>query len=253
MPRKSLSAIGRAMAVCAALARHRTGTTFTVLKKSCGSLPAPTLSRLLKALMAEGLVAKSGSGANYVLGEKFIALAKLASGALSPADAIRPVIEALTVETGESTAFFRPSGAAIELLVKIEQPESFHFMAVGRKNRNIGANGFGQVCLAYMDTQQQKSIISSLENKPAIPLQKFVARLNKIREEKFFFENSEAKAGVIRFAAPVFTGENGAFAGVLGIAVIARSIGPLQKENFKKAVMDAARRASVLLQELNFT
>lgn len=85
-------------------------------------LPRATAHRLLSALVAHGLVARSGSA--YSLGPRLARLGTAALAGPGLADTARPVLEALRDRTGESAQLYLPRGEVRVCVVSLESPHS---------------------------------------------------------------------------------------------------------------------------------
>jgi DNA-binding IclR family transcriptional regulator len=234
----NLVGLRRGFDVLRHLAANQEGIPFNRLADLTG-LPAPTLSRILKVLVDEGMISKNGV---YALGQEFIALARLATGAASRAELLQGLLENLGRATGESAAYYEFRGLDITCIAKAEQSESFHYMAIGNLNSRVLLNAFGQVCIAFLDADEQKQVLGKADPGPCIPRADFRVRLKQIHEECIFVENGEANPSLIRIVAPVFDGE--ALAGSLGITLLKRKLSKGVIENLKREVMAAAAEAS---------
>jgi DNA-binding IclR family transcriptional regulator len=99
------------------------GLSFGELRRGLADLPAPTLSRLLKALLAAGYAARTPSGV-YARGPELEALGREVSSGGTLEDAARAVLADFTRRTGESAAFARFYGDRLVLVDKVEVADS---------------------------------------------------------------------------------------------------------------------------------
>jgi len=247
--KRQLKGLRRGFNIIQHLASSSEGITFNRLRSLC-SLPAPTLSRVLKVLIELNMVEKDRA---YRLGRGFMKIARTASGRISREEIIKPVLDRLAHRTGESAAYFEPEGTAIILRAKSEQGESWHYMDIGNRNQRITRNGFGQVCCAFTTAKRRKRILEEVYEPPQIGKKQFNKRMDSIREKGIYFEQGEASHAVQRFTAPVLERNNEAFAGSIGITMMKRRLTAAEKEQFSTQVQQAAQDASRLLSRHTFS
>ncbi|MCX7935912.1 MAG: helix-turn-helix domain-containing protein, partial [Planctomycetota bacterium] len=144
-----LAALRRGFAILGRLAQARRGCAFSELRQAAGGVSAASLSRLLKVMRDEGLVARDDKTGIYTLGQNFLALARTAIGNRSPAEIVSPILERLAQETGESAAWFELNGDQPFLAAKSEVADGFHYIAVGQRMPRVLPHGFGMVIAAW--------------------------------------------------------------------------------------------------------
>ena len=116
-PKQSLPALSRGLRVLRALAESKSGDlTFGKLQGVLQDCPAPTLSRLLKALQAEGYVEKTPAG-QYVRGAEMEILAQSLAGGFSLVEAALLAMRRYALETAESIGF----GQLLELPLSADE------------------------------------------------------------------------------------------------------------------------------------
>ena len=182
-------------------------------------LPAPTLSRVLKALVDEAIIDKVSDKGPYRLGLRFKSMAEICLRPANLADAIQPFLKNLASITAETAACFAWKTDKVEMIAKAETEDSVHLIDPGQTNNKLCQNGFAQVCLAF---QSEAIIAQTLAESPWKPLlqeEAFRQRLDDIRTNRLLIEVGEAKADRARIVSPLFFGEDGMFAGSLGIAL----------------------------------
>lgn len=130
--RPAIPALARGLGVLRRLAAAgQEGAAFGELRRGLGELPAPTLSRLLKALVAAGYARKTPAG-RYARGPELDALGRELNSGGSLEDAARRVLAGYTRRTGESVAFARFYGDRLVLVDKVEVPDSFKLAPRGQ-------------------------------------------------------------------------------------------------------------------------
>jgi len=242
-----LAPLRRGIVILKALAEHDGWMSFTKLTEACGDLAAPTLSRLLKVMVEEQLVEKHPENGNYRPGKAFLILAKTALYGMPWAETIQPVVDSLAQQTKQSAAFFRFDHDAIIMIAKFEIPDSCHYIPLHARNTGIIHHGFAQPILAYLPREQLQQIIAIRSTQLTEPLSTYYKLLSKVRDEGFCIEEERSRQNWVRFTAPVFGGMAREPIASIGISVIIRSFKQEGIEIFRRAVQDAARRASQLL------
>lgn len=217
MEAKQAGMIGlkRGIDILEIVAAAQSDLSFGELQKRCDDLPAPTLSRLLKALTEQGVIEKVADQGPYRIGVRFVNIAKTLTGGLTKEERIQRVLVKLSKETGESSAYFELDDLSIKLIAKHEMPEGMHILEVGQRNRRILRNGFGQVCVAFQDEETISRILKDCFEPPLFGECEYRERLKRIREDGYFVERHEALENRMRIAAPVFLGKK-AFIGSIG-------------------------------------
>jgi IclR family acetate operon transcriptional repressor len=240
--KQPLLGLRRGIDIIRLLASSSEGIPFNRLRSLCG-LPAPTLSRVLKALVEERMVEK---GATYKLGRGFMDIAHTALGSISREEIIQPILDRLGIMTGESAGYFELEDTAIVIKAKSEQGQSWHYSDIGKRNERITRNGFGQVCIACISEKKQRQILKKASESPVISRQQFIKRMDNILKKGIYFEQGEAAPAVQRFVAPVFQGE-AILAGAIGITMLKHPLKAAEKKEFCAQVQQAAADASRLL------
>ncbi len=233
----------RAFEILRGLAAASSGMAFSELRQL--GLAAPTLSRLLRALVDIGAVVKDDSG-RYRLGPVTHELALAVLDQLPRESRLRPCLESLARDTGESVAYYEAVAGQLMVKAKIEVPESFHYMSVGGINRQF-AHGFRTVALAFLDGAEKRLLAEQVDD-PAAESAELQATLASVREKRIYHEIAETAPGFQRLAAPVFHGRQGRLAGVIGITFAKGRYRRQQLTQLRSAVSNAALAATDLLK-----
>lgn len=243
----------RSQAVLSQLARRRDGCTFSHLRTIEEGLTASSLSRLLKAMQAENMVAKDERTGLYHLHDEFVRLARETVGMVPPHERLQPLITALAQSTGESAAWFEcvPTGAV--LMAKTEMANGFHYMDVGRDIiGNPLGHGVGQVLMAFLP---EADVCDRLQRLGPLPIaeQDYRRRLDEIRRGQVILNDlrMDGTAPYTRMARPVFRGDGGALIGVLLITVLPTAATAQSKERMAESVVSSAARATEMLAWLD--
>jgi DNA-binding IclR family transcriptional regulator len=217
MPDRLPLSFDRALAVADVLASGPRG--FSELRAGLGGLAAPTLSRLLRALVAAGLVSKREDG--YRVGPRLERTARRLVGGLDPATLVEPVLGQLAETTGDSAAFYGWQDGGMTLRAKHEVPESFHYMPIGQPVPELTLHGFAQALVAALPEHERRACWRRCPARQR-GLAEFIARTAVIRRDGFVIERGEHKSGVTRVAAAVRAGADGDVLGSLGVSTLSR-------------------------------
>lgn len=141
-------AIGRAFAVLRQVARA--GATGVRLTEVAGAaaLKVPTTSRLLKALIAEGLVTYDERTRAYHVGTEFLALSAIANATGSWTDRLIPILGGLTDQLGDTSYLMirRGDDALCTAVMEGRNPIRVMTLRIG----DVRPLGVGAACLAML-------------------------------------------------------------------------------------------------------
>jgi DNA-binding IclR family transcriptional regulator len=241
-----LPAVRRSAAILRILATRPGGCSFSELLTCGGRLSPASLSRLLKVLADEGLVAKDSMSGAYVVGAELLRLACGVRDAVSPRDVVQPVLDALAADTRQSAAFYEPETTGAVLTAKAEIEEGFHYIRVFQRMPELPRHGFGQVLLAFTPAAVRRRWAGARWPTAAAA---YARRLTAVRRGLVVLPDwaPSGGRGLIRLAAPVFRGGGGALCGVLGVTFWGGSVAAGRVAAMADRVVAAARRATDML------
>lgn len=239
MNTSELVGLRRASALLAILSNRPDGMTFGQLQSGMGNLAAPTLSRLLKVLVAEGWLEK-GAENRYLAGVGFRQLCLRICGLASDTEIMASFVHELAAVCWETAGYAVFAGDGFMFKAKDERPSSYHHIECMVRNGDVISNGYGRMSLAY----QTESVMISNWIRHGISESEQTRLLDESRQirERGWLVSREPIG--TRFLAAVFLGESGAFSGVLGVSSIMRSIPEERNEFLLGQVCDAARSAT---------
>jgi DNA-binding IclR family transcriptional regulator len=149
---RHLAAVERATSVLDALgAAARPLGTNEIARLT--SINPSTVSRLLATLVAAGYAEHDAVSGRYRLGGRIVALAQQALGRLDLRQLVRPLLEGLVEQTGETatlslptqthpiTADFVPGRGSVISVARVGRPSLLHATAVGKVMLAFGPNG----------------------------------------------------------------------------------------------------------------
>lgn len=240
----------RSQAVLRQLAGNREGCSFSHLRMIEPGLTAASLSRLLKAMQAENMVAKDELTGAYRLHSDFIRFALEIVTMIPPHERLEPLIAALAQSTGESAAWFEcvPRGAV--LMAKTEMANGFHYIDVGTEIGNPLGHVVGQVLMAFLPESEASDRLQRL-GPPPIAEQDYGRRLDEIRQGRVLLDDllTAGSHPFTRVARPVFCGDGGTLMGVLVITILPTSATVQDQKRLREAVTSAATRATQILND----
>jgi len=163
--RRSIPALARGLAALRELASAgEGGISFSLLGRRLDGLPAPTLSRLLKALLAEGYAVKTPAGF-YARGPELELLGRALVAGGSLEELALEVMSAFACETGESIAFARFYGDRLALVEKVEVADSFKLAPRGQVFRPAAWEGPTVVVAAHLSGADWERFARSPESR----------------------------------------------------------------------------------------
>ena len=223
--RRSVQSIARALRVLEALAASRGEVGIVELSRRV-TLHVSTVHRLLATLAEEGYVRQNPESGAYGLGHKAFHLAEAYIGQIDLRQAVRPILERLSQETGETANLVIRDGREALYLDKAESSRSLRiFSRIGRR-APLHCTAVGKVLLA----SALPATVDALLGEP--PFERLTRRtitlgghlhreLAGVRAQGFAMDREECEEGACCLAAPVrnVTGETVAAVGISGPAV----------------------------------
>lgn len=165
------------------------------------NLPHPTTSRLLKCLVDEGLVVRDAVTKRYRLGPLNFELG-LASGVkLEFRDQLRPALERIAAESGETAYLYQYSGLETVCIDRIEgaAPLRPAMLDVGGR-RPLGFGASGVAMLATMTEPRVQEVLKALDreidNHPRVTRNSIVRVVNAARTNGYAFVRDTTVLGV---------------------------------------------------------
>ncbi|HBC85725.1 MAG TPA: hypothetical protein DCZ94_02095 [Lentisphaeria bacterium] len=242
----SLISLRRGIRVLEFVSLKNGGRTFGEIRTEFPDMTPATLTRLLKSMLDEALLAKSDDSRNYQTGEKAKRLASAILGKVSIAETIRPALDELSETSGESALFTEFENDAIRLLVKSEVADGFHYMDENGVNPNISTHAFGITCVAFQPLEIIKLLLAKGRLK-GMSRDKYLKLFEKIRSEGIFVNKTDDKKNLMRITAPVFFGDSGEFAGAIGVSFYSMGNDNKRIKELAGHVKTVSKKASSLL------
>ncbi|MHC4916850.1 MAG: helix-turn-helix domain-containing protein [Planctomycetota bacterium] len=164
-PARTIPALSRGLRAVRILATAgESGASFSEMGRLLGNLPAPTLSRLLKALLSEGYAVKTDAGL-YARGPELDDLGRaLGAGGTLEETALR-AMTTFANETGESIGFARFYGDRLVMVEKVEVRDSFKLATIGYSFRPDPAEGPTIAVAAHLAGADFNRFVRSPDNR----------------------------------------------------------------------------------------
>ncbi|SDR30427.1 IclR family transcriptional regulator [Arthrobacter crystallopoietes] len=207
-------------------------------------LPSSTCQRLVQSMLHEGFLDRDGD--RYRIGIGLVRWATPGTLGLDVVRLVKPILQKLRDETGESASFYIRDGVYRTIVAVAETRHVVMRPFMVGQVMPIHAGAAGKIFLAY-DPDARNAIAGSVLAKftPATPdsLEKLDLQVAQTRKLGFAAAFGERHSDVGSISAPVFD-HAGQLAGALGLGFPTQRIGPADAERLGPVVAQAARAAS---------
>jgi IclR family KDG regulon transcriptional repressor len=205
--RGGIQSIERAFAILEEVARHRDGIGLAELAKRVG-LHSSTAFHLVRTMAQLGYVSQPRNSKKYRIGRRLFALA---AGALDEVELVSiatPVLEKLTLETGESSHFAIRSGDDIVVVAKTAGSGMFQLVDRSGALRPGHATALGKVLLAALEAPELGRYLGAHElraftPKTIVEREALERALEDVRRRGIAFDDGEFDPEVRCVAVPV--------------------------------------------------
>lgn len=196
----------RAMTIAKVLASEAAEGSLSIseLSTKC-DLPLSTLHRILKAMIAQGMIEQDEQTKHYRLGTIWMELGLQVYDTMDYISKIRPELERLAREVEESVYLSKPAGLDTIIIERIDSaanPIRIYDQLGIRIPMHIGAAN--KALLASIPTEQAKEIINQL-----VPIEEMAdleGQLEQIRLQGYAISHGERTAGTSSVAVAVING-----------------------------------------------
>lgn len=201
--------LDRAIAVLEAFTGRRRTLTLSDVAAAVG-LGTSTTHRLLRSLVAHGLLKRDGATKAYSLGPTVLRLAQAAAGAMDLRELARPVMLRLRDAAGETVGLHQLRDARHRAVV--DQVESHQ--ALRRTYTELGEpiplhqGAPGKVLLAFRPAAEREAVLAgpleAANPQTIVDPRALRAELAEIRRVGYAFSHGERVSGIHTVAVPVF-------------------------------------------------
>jgi len=219
--RAGIQSLERAFAILEEVARHRDGIGLAELAKRVG-LHNSTAFHLVRTMVQLGYVSQPKDSKKYRIGRRLFALAAGALDEVELVSVATPVLEKLTLETGESSHFAIRSGDDIVVVAKTAGSGMFQLVDRSGALRPGHATALGKVLLAALEAPELARFLEAHElhaftAKTIVEREPLERELDEVRRRGIAFDDGEFDPEVRCVAVPVrdFAGR---VSGAIGIS-----------------------------------
>ncbi len=203
----TVQSIVRALDLLEALGDSRGEVGVAELSKRVG-LHVSTTHRLLATLVTRGYARQNPESARYALGAKAFHLAGSYLGQTDLGRVVRPALERVSQETGETANLVILDRREALYLDKVESPQSLRiFSRIGRR-APLHSTAAGKVLLAQrtkaeVDALLGRGPLERLTRHTVTAVSQVRRELEKVREEGFALDREECEVGACCIAVPL--------------------------------------------------
>lgn len=197
----------RAFALLRLLSNDQGGMTLSAIAEEL-SVPKSSLSSTLRALVDQGMLARDGQ--LYRLGGEAFALASMIVAGRGLRRTVRPVLEQMCSDTGETVLFAVPTGdgRTVTYTDYVESTKAIRYAVTVGAKRPFYASASGLVVLAHQvfaerDTYLTQSYRPALTDRTVTDEQQLTRRLAAIRADGVAVSMGEFSPDAAGFSAPV--------------------------------------------------
>jgi DNA-binding IclR family transcriptional regulator len=248
-PRTSPQSVSRIFVIMESLAVLPAGATLSELALRTNA-PKTSLVGLLSGLTKDGYLTRDASG-RYVLGPQFLALAMKAVAGRELVALVRPVLEKLCAETGETAVLgsLAPDTELVTYLDRVESSNPIRYAVAVGERRDLYCTAMGKLLLAYFDEKRLARYLkkrrTAFTPTTITETAKLKADLLNIRRRGVSRTHDERVEGASGLAAPIFSSGGEVIAAIL-IA------GPSDRikqnaDKIKKLLIQAAEQCTHLI------
>lgn len=190
-----IQVIARAAAILRALKTSRSGLSLAQIAERV-ALPRSTVQRIVNALQDERLVIASSTGVGFRLGPELHALAEAAH--YNVADALRPLLQSLAAQTGETVDLAVLRGGQMIFIDQVAGTQRLRAVSSVGDAFPLTDTANGKACLALMEDGEVKRLAQAeLGSKASAAfLKRLMAEISTIRECGHALDLDEHTAGI---------------------------------------------------------
>ncbi|HKJ61623.1 MAG TPA: IclR family transcriptional regulator [Hyphomicrobiales bacterium] len=190
--RNGIQVIARAASVLRALKDAQEGMSLGQIAERV-SLPRSTVQRIVGALQVERLVITSASGSGIKLGPEIHALAEAAR--YNVAEALRPMLQQLSDETGETVDLAVLRRGSMVFIDQIPGTQRLRTVSSVGEAFPLTTTANGKACLALMTNDQVERLArAEWEEKKDMPA--FLQEIDRIRATGVALDQDEHTTGI---------------------------------------------------------
>ena len=211
---RTVGAIARAMTVLDAFLETPELGTNEIARRT--GINASTVSRILATLAESGFVSYNDETGRYRLGSRLMVYGNLVHARLDTRQALRPLLETLAKETGETTTLSSPSSPDAITIDFVQAPGSVVSVAELGRPSVAHATAAGKVGLAFGDAELPSGRLARFTDRTVTDRARLDAELGDVRRHGYARAEGEREPDLNAIAAPVY-GLGGALTAIVGV------------------------------------
>ncbi|MHB1490197.1 MAG: IclR family transcriptional regulator [Cellulomonas sp.] len=210
--------VGKALALLTQLGEHPDGAQAAELARECG-LPLSTAHRLLGSLVRDRFVEFDTQGRRYTLGLEVFSLAQSVAQARGLAGTARPILESISVTTGEAALMAVRDGLQQLYVHYVNGPRQVSVIGRPGGHGPLHCTAQGKVLVAFAPAAIREELIEILELTPMGPRTitdraKFREAIDEARVRGWALADEEHEVGIRAVSTPVLSADGSARAAI---------------------------------------
>ncbi|MTI02332.1 IclR family transcriptional regulator [Roseibium sp. RKSG952] len=247
--------IGKACDVLEQVAAFQRPVRFGELLDS-SDFPKASLYRFLQSLTNQGMLSYDPDRQTYSPGLRLVRLAHSAWTQSSLAPIARPILDMLSVETGETVHLAQLDASQVLYVDKRNAKNPVEMYSEAGKVGPAYCTGVGKAMLAYLDEGRLQKAISlqsfhRFTDHTLTSADVLRADLELIRNRGYAVDDEEHEPGIICIACPILT-SGGRMLGAISVTGSTERMGFEQLEKWVPRVRQAAERIGAEAQAWRF-
>lgn len=210
-------------------------------------LHVATAHRLLRTLLAEGVVEQDGGSSRYRLGPVVLRWAEAYLASAELRRAARPCLEELAARTGETVHLMVLGGDAGVYVDRVDSPQRLRVATPVGQREPLHCSAVGKALLAFLPPATRARVLSAgLPRRTPRTITdpgELEEHLGQVRRAGYALDDGEGEVGVRCVGAPIF-GRTGTVVGALSVAAPAARLPRAQAEALGDVVRAAAADVS---------
>ncbi|MCG8490185.1 MAG: IclR family transcriptional regulator [Sneathiellales bacterium] len=254
-PRSGPQSVGRIFAILDVLAEKSAMSLGDLAFAS--EAPKSSLMTLLAGLVEEQVLIRDEKGL-YSLGPRVVGLAMRLAGTRDLAKLVRPVMERLEKETGETVVFgaMAPDAEMAHYLDRVESRNAIRYAVAIGERRELYCSSMGKVLLAFLPEERLQRYLQTSERtqyteKTLIRVSELKREITEIRQTGIARSCDERLIGASGLGAPIF-GNDGKLSAGLVIAGPSERFTPQMEKHIpflRKAAADCTHLAGGIVPD----
>jgi IclR family transcriptional regulator, KDG regulon repressor len=242
-----VQSIARAFAILEEVARDREGIALADLSKRVG-LHNSTVFHLVKTMVSLGYIRQIKDTKRYRIGRPLFALAAGALDEMEMVSMATPVLQQLSLDSGESSHFAVSMNNAVVVLARTDGPSAFQLTQRIGVVRPAYCTALGKIILAALRPDQLERYVERADLKPLTERtitdpKLFLREIAEVRRAGIAFDDGEFDPEV-RCAAMAVFDFTGRIIGAIGISGPVWRLSIQSLQNRTRILKDAAERLS---------